>query len=242
MTPARFIQIGKAYEGKKFVFIIPELREWFTTSPGMVEPLKLAMEHGTITKETSKKVIEPYRFTSFFSVNNNATIKSGGDYKVSMRDANFNAIEDRMVCRLHVLTRERYMALAEAQTRRWRGEIKYELAEKIRDHLTLVHAIETSHPKIKDLFKRKPILLTSKLIDAIEEARQRVMDEADYEENVLNFSPRLEKRVLQIASATSMVNYFIYENKDAIPIDDHAINVALRFYFEEIRIRSKGAM
>jgi hypothetical protein len=239
MTPARFIQIGQAYEGRKFIFIVPELREWFTHSPGMVEPLKLAMEHGIITKETSREIIEPYRFTSFFSVNYNATIKSGGEYKVSMRDPNFNAIEDRMLCRLHVLTKERFTALAEAQTKTWRGEVKYELAAEIRDHLTTVHAIETGHPKIREMFERKPILLTNKFINAIEEARQRVLDKVDYQEDVLKFSPRLEIRALQVASAISLINYFRYEYKDVIPLDDHSINIALRFYLEEAYIRSK---
>ena len=65
-----------------------------------------------------------------------------------MKDPNFNAIEDRMLCRLHVLTKERYEALAEAQMKVWRGEVKYELAQKIKDHLTLVYAIETQHPNI----------------------------------------------------------------------------------------------
>jgi hypothetical protein len=239
ITPARFIQIGQAYEGRKFIFIVPELREWFTHSPGMVEPLKLAMEHGIITKETAREVIEPYRFTSFFSVNYNATIKSGGEYKVSMRDPNFNAIEDRMLCRLHVLTKERFTALAEAQTKTWRGEVEYESAKEIRDHLTLVHAIETDHPKIRGMFERKPVLLTNKFINAIEEARYRILDQVDYQQDVIKFSPRLETRALQVASALSLVNYFRHEYKDVIPLDDNSINVALKFYLEEAYIRSK---
>jgi hypothetical protein len=38
------------------------------------------MEHGIITKESYRKIIEPYRFTSFFSVNNDAVIKSDKEY------------------------------------------------------------------------------------------------------------------------------------------------------------------
>jgi len=238
MTPARFIKIGRAYEGKKFVFIVTELREWFTHSSGMVEPLKLAMEHGVITKETYREVIEPYRFTSFFSVNYNATIKSGKEYKVSMRDPNFNAVEDRMLCRLHVLTKERYEALAEAQTRAWRGETKYELAEKIRDHLTLIHAIETGHPKVKHLFKKKPILLTNRAIELITTTRRTILEHIGYKDS-LGFSPRLEMRTLQLASALSLIGYFKHEGSDKIPIDDQAMRLALRFYVEEAAIRSK---
>jgi hypothetical protein len=238
MTPARFIKIGRAYEGKKFVFIVTELREWFTHSSGMVEPLKLAMEHGMITKETCREVIEPYRFTPFFSVNYNATIKSGKEYKVSMRDPNFNAVEDRMLCRLHVLTKERYEALAEAQTRAWRGETRYELAEKIRDHLTLIHAIETDHPKVKYLFKKKPILLTNRAIELITKARRTILEHIGYKDS-LGFSPRLETRTLQLASALSLIGYFKHEGSDKIPIDEQSIRLALRFYVEEAAIRSK---
>jgi len=238
MTPARFIKIGRAYEGKKFVFIVTELREWFTHSSGMVEPLKLAMEHGVITKETYREVIEPYRFTSFFSVNYNATIKSGKEYKVSMKDPNFNAVEDRMLCRLHVLTKERYEALAEAQTRAWRGETKYELAEKIRDHLTLIHAIETSHPKVKHLFPKKPILLTNRAIELIAATRRTILEHIGYKDS-LGFSPRLETRTLQLASALSLISYFKHEESDKIPIDEQAMRLALRFYVEEAAIRSK---
>lgn len=238
ITPAKFIQMGRAYEGKKYVFIVTELREWFTHSSGMVEPLKLAMEHCMISKETYREVIEPYKFTSFFSVNYNATIKSGKEYRVSMKDPNFNAVEDRMLCRLHVLTKERYEALAKAQTRAWRGEVKYELAENIRDHLTLIHAIETSHPKVKDRFKRKPILLTNKTIDLIVTTRKTILEHIGYKDT-LGFSPRLETRTLQLASALSLLSYFKHEDKDVIPMDEHAVRLALRFYVEEAAIRSK---
>ncbi|RSN78748.1 MAG: hypothetical protein DSO07_00830 [Thermoproteota archaeon] len=238
MTPARFIQIGRAYEGKKFVFIVTELREWFTHSSGMVEPLKLAMEHGIITKETYREIVEPYRFTSFFSVNYNATIKSGKEYKVSMRDPNFNAVEDRMLCRLHVLTKERYEALAEAQARAWRGETKYELANEIRDHLTLVHAIETVHPKIRGMFPKKPVLLTERTIDLITATRKTILEHIGYKDT-LSFSPRLEMRTLQLASALSLISYFKHEEKDVLPMDDQAVRLALRFYVEEAAIRSR---
>jgi hypothetical protein len=237
MTPARFIQIGRAYEGKKYVFIVTELREWFTHSSGMVEPLKLAMEHDMITRETCREVIEPYRFTSFFSVNYNATIRSGKEYRVSMRDPNFNAIEDRMLCRLHVLTKERFEALAEAQEKTWLGETKYELAAKIRDHLTLIHAIETDHPKVRGIFPRKPVLLTNRVVKLIREARNAILEHIGYKDK-LDFSPRLETKTLQLAAALSLISYFKYE-KEVIPIDEQSIRLALRFYVEEAAIRSK---
>jgi len=237
ITPVRFIKIGRAYEGKKYVFIVTEFRDWFRYT-GMVEPLKLAMEQGKISRETSREVIEPYQFTSFFSVNYNVTIKSGGEYKVSMRDPNFNAVEDRMLCRLHVLTKERFEALAKAQTRAWLGETRYELAKDIRKHLTLLHAIETGHPKVADLFPKKPILLTRKTVNLIETTRKTILEHIGYKDT-LGFSPRLERRTLQLASALSLISYFKYEGKDVIPMDEQAVRLALRFYVEEASIRSK---
>lgn len=64
ITPVKFIEIGKAYEGRIFNFIVTEFNDWFQTK-GMVEPLKLAMERGQIRRETARGIIGPYRFDSF---------------------------------------------------------------------------------------------------------------------------------------------------------------------------------
>ncbi|RLG46660.1 MAG: hypothetical protein DRN90_06160, partial [Thermoproteota archaeon] len=109
---------------------------------GMVEPLKIAMEHGIIKWETARQTIGPYRFTSFLSVNYNTRVFERG-YEVTVRDPNFSAIEERMLCRLHRLTKERYREIAEKQMELVLGKLKMEKANEIRDHLTLVHAIET---------------------------------------------------------------------------------------------------
>jgi hypothetical protein len=112
MTPAKFIAIGETYQGRKFNFIVPEFNDWFKYK-GMVEPLKLAMERGEIRYETKTYKVGPYKFSSFFSVNYNTKVHEKG-YEVTVSDLNFNAIEDRMLCRLHRLTKEKYSELAKS--------------------------------------------------------------------------------------------------------------------------------
>ena len=60
-----------------------------------------------------------------------------------MRDPNFRAIEDRMICRLHRMTKERYIEISTNQMRLLQGESQNSaLASKIRDILTLIYAIQ----------------------------------------------------------------------------------------------------
>jgi len=110
ITPARFIRIGQAYTGRTFNFIVPEFNDWFR-APGMADILKIAMERGEIKYELHKEVVGPYRFDSFLSVNYNTRVLGRG-YEITISDPNFNAIEDRMICRLHRLTKERFIGNA----------------------------------------------------------------------------------------------------------------------------------
>mgnify|MGYP000052906587 CR=1 FL=1 len=137
MTPAHFIRIGQAYAGRTFNFIVPEFNDWFK-APGMVEILKVAMERGEIKYELHREVIGPYRFDSYFCVNYNTKVLGRG-YEVTISDPNYNAIEDRMICRLHRLTKERFVEIAESQMRLALGEIDLDKgARSIRDHVTLI--------------------------------------------------------------------------------------------------------
>jgi hypothetical protein len=157
MTAAKFVRIGEAYQGRRFNFVIPEFNDWFKYK-GMVEPLKLALEQGIIRVETKEESIGPYRFNSFFSTNYNTEVGEGMYYEVTISDPNFNAIEDRMLVRLHKMTRERYEELRRAQRKLAMGEMEFNLAQKIRDHLNLVYAIQTENPLIRNLnFKKKKI-------------------------------------------------------------------------------------
>lgn len=233
VTPAKFIEMGQAYEEKKYAFIVTEFNEWFKYR-GMVEPLKQALEGERIQKETMHGVIPPYRFTSYFSTNYNVKVKEKG-YKSTTNDPNFNAIEDRMVCRLHRLTQERYKDIAESAKKVALGKINFELAASIRKHLTLVNAIESG--SLVENFEYKPVLLTEEVYDRVEEARDCIMDYLKYEES-LAFSPRLETKAIQLSCAMSLLDYFRTE-EGKIPINPNAVKLAIKFYVEEASIRSK---
>ncbi len=236
ITPARFIRIGQAYVDRAFNFIVPEFNDWFKYS-GMVEPLKLAMERGEIKYEMHREVIGPYRFNSFFSVNYNVATYGRG-YAVTIQDPNFNAIEDRMLCRLHRLTKERFVEIAKSQMRLAFGEIDVEEgAQKIRDHATLIYAIETGHPLVKDLFPYKPVMITPQAYDMIKRAREAILEQIPHE--TVSFSARLEDRAIRFASAASLLGYF-QSNLNHVPLSEEALRYATRLYVEEASVRSRG--
>jgi hypothetical protein len=235
MTPARFIRIGQAYEGRTFNFIVPEFNDWFRYK-GMVEPLKLAMERGVIRYELHREVIGPYRFSSFFSVNYNVATFGRG-YEVTVHDPNFNAIEDRMLCRLHRLTKQRFVEIAKSQMRLALGKIDTEKgARKIRDHLTLVYAIETRHPLVRGRFPSKQVMITSQAYDMIRKARELILEHIPQE--FVSFSARLEKRAVRFACAASLLTYF-HSDLDYVPVSEDALRYATQLYVEEASVRSK---
>lgn len=235
ITPARFIRIGQAYAGKVFNFIVPEFNDWFKYK-GMVEPLKLAMERGEIKYEMYREVIGPYRFSGFFSVNYNVAAFGRG-YEVTVQDPNFSAIEDRMLCRLHRLTKQRFVEIAESQMRLAFGEIDVEKgAEQIRDHLALVYAAETRHPLVQGRFPSKPVMLSPKAQEMLMKARKAILQEIPHE--IVRFSARLEDRAIRFACAASLLSYF-QSNLDYIPVSEDALNYAIQLYVEEASVRSR---
>ena len=237
MTPAFFIRIGEAYAGRVFNFIVPEFNDFFRYK-GMVEPLKIAMEQGVIKYETHSEVIGPYRFTSFFSVNYNVSVHQKG-YDITIQDPNFNAIEDRMLCRLHRLTKERFLEITKSQMRLALGIIDVERdAKKIRDHLTLVYAIETRHPLIQKRFPYKPVMITPEVFEIIGKARAAILERIP--DGIVKFSARLEDKALRFACAASLMDYFRYK-EDYIPVNEEALKYAVQLYVEEASIRSREA-
>ncbi len=235
ITPARFIRIGQAYVGRTFNFIVPEFNDWFKYK-GMVEPLKLAMERGEIKYELHRELIGPYRFNNFFSVNYNVATFGRG-YEVTVQDPNFNAIEDRMLCRLHRLTKQRFVEIAESQMRLAFGEIDIEKgAKQIRDHLALVYAIETKHPLVASRFTLKPVLVTPGVYETIEKARNAILEHIPHE--FVSFSARLEDRAIRFACAASLLNYF-QSSSDYIQVSPAALKYAMQLYVEEASVRSR---
>ena len=234
ITPARFIRIGQVYVGKTFNFIVPEFNDWFRYS-GMVDVLKIAMERGEIKHELHREIIGPYRFDSFFSVNYNTQVMGQG-YAVTIGDPNFNAIEDRMVCRLHRLTKERYVEIAKSQIRLAMGEVSMDKgASQIRDHVTLVYAIETGHPLVRGRFPRKPIMITAEMFEAISRARVAILKRIP---GSMKFSARLENNIVKFACAASLLSYF-NDDLDYIPVSKDVLERAVRLYVEEASVRSK---
>lgn len=238
MTAPRFIRIGEAYSDLKFNFIVPEFNDWFKYK-GMIEPLKLAMEQSTLRYEIKDEAIGPYQFTSFFSVNYNVKtkmerLKDKKRYKLTINDPNFNAIEDRMLCRLHILTKERYNAIIESQRRISLGNVSMKLAKKIRDHLTLTHAIQTRHPFVKKDFNAKPVLLTDRVYEKLEDARHLLFEVLPQE--TVAFSPRLELRAIRLACAASLLSHF--QENEYLPISNDALELGIRFFIDEALLRS----
>ena len=234
ITPARFVRIGQAYVGRTFNFIVPEFNDWFRYS-GMVDILKIAMERGEIKHELHREVVGPYRFDSFFSVNYNTRVMGRG-YEVTIGDPNFNAIEDRMICRLHRLTKERYVEIAQSQMRLALGEVSVdEGARQIRDHVALIYAIETGHPLVRGRFSQKPVMITAETYEGISRAREAILKRIP---GSLKFSARLESNVIKFACTASLLNYFNLD-LDYIPVSEDAVERAVKLYVEEASVRSK---
>ena len=234
ITPARFIRIGQVYVGKTFNFIVPEFNDWFRYS-GMVDVLKIAMERGEIKHELHREIIGPYRFDSFFTVNYNTAVMGQG-YAVTIGDPNFNAIEDRMICRLHRMTKERYEEIAQSQMRLALGEVNLDkMAKQIRDHVTLVYAIQTGHSLVRGRFKKKPVMITPEMYVTVGNAREAILKHIP---DSMKFSARLEHNVVKFACAASLLNYF-NDDLDFISVSADALERAIRLYVEEASVRSK---
>lgn len=143
-----------------------------------------------------------------------------------------------MLCRLYRLTKEKYQELSKSQRALMLGELKVKMkpANKIRDHLTLVYAIQTKHPFVAGVFHDKKLLITDEMLKMLEKATNLVLEHLG-DVRVVPFSMRLKRGALQLASAMSLTNYFNVES-DAIPIDSVATRMAIQFFVEEAWVRS----
>lgn len=234
MTPANFIRIGEAYQGKRFNFVVTEFNDWFRYK-GMVEPLKLALEQGRIRYETKVETIGPYQFSCFFSTNYNTEVSKNTGYRVTVADPNFNAIEDRMLVRMHRMTKQRLRELSRNQRELAMGRLRMHLAGEIRDHLTLVYAIQTEHPLVKERFKKKTIVLRDTFFHELEKAQELVL--AQIKSDIL-FSVRVRQNAIKLAGALTLFSYFA-KSDDRLEIGEDAVKLALKFFIEEVAIRQK---
>ncbi len=232
ITPAQFLRVGAFYSGRTFNFIVPEFNDWFKYR-GMVEPLKLVMEQREVKWETTFGTVGPYTFRSFFSVNYNVRTAGASDYWTTIADPNFAALEDRMLLRFHRMTRERFRAVETSAERLELGEIDFELAGRIRDHLTLVHAAETDHPLLAGRLRSKPVRLDPTLYRRLREVSEAALAVRSHP----RFSPRLKSRAVKLAAAAALVGYFRHDRDAALPIASEEVDLARSFYEEEIHVR-----
>ena len=232
ITPVQFLRVGAAYTGRTFNFIVPEFNDWFKYR-GMVEPLKLVMEQREVKWETTFGTVGPYTFRSFFSVNYNVRTSGAQDYWTTIADPNFAALEDRMLLRFHPMTRARFRAVEASSERLELGELDFALAEKIRDHLTLVYAIETGHPLVAGKFRARPVRLERSLYETLRAVSEKALKTTNFPK----FSPRLKSRAVRLAAAASLLTYFTTPTLEAIQIGPEESEFARRFYEEEIRAR-----
>jgi hypothetical protein len=232
ITPVQFLRVGSSYTGRTFNFIVPEFNDWFKYR-GMVEPLKLVMEQREVKWETTLGTVGPYTFRSFFSVNYNVRTAGADDYWTTIGDPNFAALEDRMLLRFHPMTRERFRAVEASAERLELGELDFELAGRVRDHLTLVHAIETGHPLVATRFRRRPVRLERPLYDALREVSEGALKVTRFPK----FSPRLKSRAVRLAAAAALLAFFRAPDEPTVPIGELETEFARRFYEEEVRAR-----
>jgi hypothetical protein len=232
ITPAQFLRVGASYTGRTFNFIVPEFNDWFKYK-GMVEPLKLVMEQREVKWETTLGTVGPYTFHSFFSVNYNVRTMGASDYWTTIADPNFAALEDRMLLRFHPMTRERFRAVEGSAERLELGELTFDQAQRIRDHLILVHAIETRHPLVTHRFPPKSVRLDPRLYRDLREVSEAALRKTPNP----RFSPRLKSRAVRLGAASALLTYFAHERDETLPIGDREAIFARRFYEEEIRAR-----
>lgn len=232
ITPVQFLRVGASYTGRTFNFIVPEFNDWFKYR-GMVEPLKLVMEQREVKWETTFGTVGPYTFRSFFSVNYNVRTAGAQDYWATISDPNFAALEDRMLLRFHPMTRDRFRAVEASAERLELGEMEFSLAAKIRDHLTLLHAIETGHPLVAGKFPARPVRLERTLYDTLRGVSEKALKTTSFPK----FSPRLKSRAVRLAAAAALLTYFREPSAGPISIGPRETEFARRFYEEEIRAR-----
>jgi len=222
MTPKQFIAILEAYQSYPVDWVIPEFRDFFRY-PGMVEKLKLVMERREVSDETRTTKIGPYRVTSFFIVNYNLKSTKNG-YKDTMSDPNFAAVEDRMIVKLFVNTKEREELIFDNMLRIGRGEVDFYLADTLRKHITYTyHYLVRYRPKV-------------------------LIEYSDFEELgrwIINlkheFSPRASMRIIdravQIAASSALVST-LKDRGETIPIREEDIELAKEFIRQELASRA----
>ncbi len=222
MTPKKLIAILEAYQNYPVDWIIPEFNDFFRYK-GMVEKLKLVMEQREVSDETKREIIKPYKVTSFFIVNYNTKF-SNGKWNTTINDPNFNAIEDRMICKVFINEDIREREIYDNMVRRVEGTIDWYLSEPLRKHLTYTyHLLKNKSYKI--------IMNTNDFIDFGNKIR-------DFRKKAgVNISNRIILKGVQIAGSASLIKGIFDENKE-IYVGETELSLAFEFVREEIETRA----
>ncbi len=223
MTPKMFIAILEAYQDYPVDWVIPEFKDFFAYR-GMVEKLKLVMERREVRDETRTGIIGPYKVTSFFIVNYNTQI-SRGRWRNTINDPNFNAVEDRMLCKLFLNTSERRKLIWENMKRIASGKVDYYLADTLRKHVTYTyHLLTLNMPKL--------IIEEDDFVKLGDEIAQEI------DRTGAPVSLRIVDRAVQIAASASLTRYLALRDSELV-IDEDSLRLAREFVIEEIEARAK---
>ena len=222
MTPKKFISILEAYQNYPVDWVIPEFNDFFRYR-GMVEKFKLVMEHREVSDETKKEVIRPYKVSSFFIVNYNTKF-SGTKWDVTIGDPNFEAIEDRMICRVFMNDEMREREIYRNMVRRVSGDIDWYLSGALRMHLTYSYNFYSNN-------KFRLILKISDFVDFGNKIREMKKKKS------VNISNRIIIKGVQIAGSAALVRG-AFANESEIYISDRELSLALKFIEEEINTRA----
>jgi hypothetical protein len=156
-------------------------------------------------------------------------------YRVTVADPNFNAIEDRMLVRMHRMTKQRLRELSRNQRELAMGRLRMRYAKEIRDHLTLVYAIQIEHPLVKERFRKKTVVLRDTFFHELEKAQELVL--AQIKSDIL-FSVRVRQNAIKLAGALTLFSYFA-KPEERLEINEDAVKLAIKFFIEEVAIRQK---
>jgi hypothetical protein len=108
--------------------------------------------------------------------------------------------------------------------------------DQIRDHLVLVYAIQTEHELVKNRFRKKNVIIRDETFKKLEQATNSILNQLKEQ---VRFSARVQRNALKLASAFSLFSFFD-QSGEKLEITSDALDLALKFFVEEVAIRQKA--
>jgi hypothetical protein len=166
-------------------------------------------------------------------VNYNVRSSGAESFATTIADPNFAALEDRMLLRFHPMTRERFRAVEASAERLELGQLEFGLADRIRDHLTLVHAAAVHHPLVSGKLPSRPVRLAPELYTKLRQISEEGLAASPHP----GFSPRLKSRAIKLAAAGALLRSLQRVQDGPLVIGAEETEFAERFYRAEIQVR-----